>query len=247
MVTQVEVIGAAMVVRLARPEVRNALTAQAIGELREAFAAAEDPMVAGVVVTGQDPAFCAGLDLRELEEDASRFVGHDLPGWIRALDKPVVAAVNGPAMTGGLELALACDLRFASPHARFADTHLSVGVVPGWGMTVRLPELVGISRAMDLSLSGRMVGAEEAASIGLVDRVIEHDRLLDTAVELVASVAAADPEVRRTVLGLYRDQSTRATREAVLAEQGACTTWFERVGTVDHARVERLLVRGRTD
>src|SRR5439155_17784395 len=140
-----------------------------------------------IVLTGADPAFCAGLDLRELGVDR---LG-DLPPFIAAAtasEVPLVAAVNGPAVTGGLELALACDFIVASERARFADTHLRVGVYPG-PVLVELPRRVGMAWAREMSLTGNFVDAGTALRIGLANHVVPHAELLGFAVGLARAVA----------------------------------------------------------
>ena len=122
-----------------------------------------DPEVRVMILTGADPAFCAGLDLKELGVSGlssdSEVIG-SLP--FSSLTKPLIGAVNGPAVTGGFELALGCDLLIASERAKFADTHARVGVVPGWGLSQRLPRLIGINRAKELSLTGNFLDAHTA-------------------------------------------------------------------------------------
>lgn len=141
---------------------------------------AADSGVRVLVLTGAGRAFCAGLDLREIDSDS--FAGanaHSDP--VLALQRfphPVIGAINGPAVTGGLELALACDVLIAFTQARFADTHARVGVVPGWGLSQKLPRLIGIGRAKEMSFSGNFIGAEQAERWGLVNRVVSPEELL---------------------------------------------------------------------
>ena len=169
------------VVTLNRPEKYNALSLA----LRRAFAAAMAELAAedglrAIVVTGADPAFCAGLDLNEFGRDDYEFSdGGGSP--LGASPVPVIAAVNGVAVTGGLEIALACDFRIASDRARFADTHARVGVFPGWGLTARLPQAVGQSWARQMSFTGDYVDAPLALRIGLVNEVVPHGELLRAA------------------------------------------------------------------
>jgi enoyl-CoA hydratase len=149
------------------------------------------------VLTGTDPAFCAGLDLRDLGVDELAA----LPGFIAAASKsdvPMVAAVNGPAVTGGLELALACDFIVASERARFADTHLRVGVYPG-PVLVELPRRVGMAWAREMSLTGNFVDAETALRIGLANHVVHHEELRATAKELAQAIAEQDGTMVRAM------------------------------------------------
>ena len=140
---------------LSRPEARNALNRALRDAIRAAFAALErDDAVGAVILTGAGAAFCAGLDLKELvaarrrpRRRPPRESAHDIVQAIEALRAPVIGAINGVAVTGGFELALACDVLVGSTAARFADTHARVGILPGWGLSVKLPRLVGIGRA----------------------------------------------------------------------------------------------------
>ena len=155
-----------------------------------------DDAVDVVILTGADPAFCAGLDLKELGSGATSGSGGsagseivDLTKAARPLPpmtKPLIGAVNGVAVTGGLELALACDFLVASEHARFADTHSRVGIQPGWGLTVALPAAVGVRRAKEMSATGNFVDAATALSWGLVNHVVAHDELMAAARRLAA-------------------------------------------------------------
>ena len=122
-----------------------------------------------------------------------------------SIGKPVIGAVNGVAVTGGFELALACDFLVASERARFADTHARIGVQPGWGLTVLLPQAVGIRRARELSLTGNFLDAETALAWGLVNHVVAHDELLPTARQLAADIASNDQVGARRILRTYAE------------------------------------------
>jgi enoyl-CoA hydratase len=124
---------------------------------------------------------------------------------LEALRVPIVAAVNGPAVTGGLELVLACDVVIGSDRATFADTHVRVGVHPGWGMTVALPRLIGAARARDLSLTGRFIDARTAERWGLVSRVVAHEQLLPEALSIAEAIAASERSVVKAIRDLYRE------------------------------------------
>src|SRR5919206_1920546 len=181
-------------VTLNRPESRNALSAELIAALRSAMRELEDDDGVDVVIlTGADPAFCAGLDLKQLGSsganlsEGSRDDG--VPSWSPGppLSKPVIGAVNGVAVTGGLELALNCDILIASERARFADTHARVGLLPTWGLSVRLPQKVGVGLARRMSLTGDYLSATDALRAGLVTQVVPHDELIPTAQRVAAS------------------------------------------------------------
>jgi len=237
------------IVTLHRPDRRNAINAALLDALVDAVGQLDaDPDVGAIVLTGSDPAFCAGLDLAALAS-GERF-GVGAPGQrgpLGARRTPLVGAVNGPAVTGGLELALACDLLIASERATFADTHARVGVMPGWGMSVLLPAAVGARRAAEMTLSGNYIDATTAAAWGLVNRVVPHDRLLPEAVGLAADIAAADPEVVGELLTLLHTTTALAPDAAWEAEAAASRRWWrERLDTagIERRRTE-VIERGR--
>jgi len=192
------------VLTLNRPEAMNALSRALQHELYDAVEAVEaDPSVKVIIITGAgERAFSAGLDLKEVGEfglamgpDGAR--GRDPVKRVWACKKPVIGAVNGVSITGGFELALACDILFASTNARFADTHVRVGVIPGWGLSQRLSRRIGISRAKELSLSGNFLDAQTALAWGLVNRVFEPAELLPAARKLAADIAGCDEDMVR--------------------------------------------------
>ncbi|MDT7549905.1 MAG: hypothetical protein QOE84_2299 [Actinomycetota bacterium] len=204
----VEERGRVRVLRLNRPDARNALSSDLVVALHTALLAADqDDAVGAVVLTGSDPAFCAGVDLKEAVQDGAAyfdvFLDHDCIGVVGQLTTPVIGAVNGPAFTGGLELALGCDFLVASERAVFADTHARVGVLPGGGMTARLPRAVGGQRARRMSLTGEVIDAAEALRIGLVTEVLPHARLLPRAIELAAAVAELPADVVLPLKQMY--------------------------------------------
>lgn len=225
--------GGVRLITLNRPQSRNALSTELIDALREELIEADsDDRVGAVVLTGADPAFCAGLDLHELGatggnagkiSDPSIPVGHP---W-RPLSKPVIGAVNGAAITGGLELALACDFLIASEYARFADTHARVGMVPGWGLTWRLPAAVGRGFARRMSLSGDFVDAQQALRVGLVTEVVAHDQLLDTAVAVADSIVGNDQAGVRTLLDSYRRAERHVADPALDVEDETSQDWMK--------------------
>lgn len=215
--------GATCVLTLNRPRRRNALDTPLLRALERGFAAAEaDPEVAVIVLTGADPAFCGGVDLGELEASGRPpQMGAPLAG----VTKPVLAAVNGPAITGGLELALMCDLIVASELAGFGDTHARLGLLPGWGLLARLPAAIGTRRAAEMLLSGRVVAAAEAAAIGLVNEVVPHRELLPRALALAAAIGAADQPAARAVLAQLRDAAGRPLAELLEREGERAQAW----------------------
>jgi enoyl-CoA hydratase/carnithine racemase len=217
-----ETVGTTSVITLNRPQARNAWGGGLPDAFADAVAAADDPAVTAVVLTGTDPAFCAGVDLKELAAQGASYFAHlaeiDIVAALSRLPVPVVGAINGPTFTGGLELALACDFLIASDRAAFADTHVRVGVIPGGGMTARLPIVVGEARARRMSLTGEIVDAETALRIGLVTEVVPHDGLRDRALEIAAMMADVPTATMRALKGLYRDNAA-ITVEPSLANE----------------------------
>ncbi len=196
------------IVTLNRPEQMNALNAELRLAIGAAFVSLEaDPEIRAVIVTGAGRAFCAGMDLKEIGGGGDGVTGFDLSvqgqdemrHGIEGFSGPVIAAVNGAAATAGFELALACDLIFAARGAKFLDTHARVGIVPGWGLSQRLPRLIGIGRAKEVSLSGNALTAERACDWGLVNRICEPDRLLDEAKALARDMCSCVPGVMEQV------------------------------------------------
>ncbi len=232
--------GPAALVILDRPEARNALTGAMIASLRTALLEADaDPDVAAVVLTGRDPAFCAGLDLTDLARTYDDVAAvpqtggtgqPDAPvvrrGLTPDMTTPVIGAVNGPAVTGGLELALGCDFLIASERATFADTHARVGVLPAGGMTIRLPQLIGVNRARQMSLTGDFVDAATACAWGLVNEVVAHDGLLPRALELAGAVAESDPVTVAELRAMYRALAHRGDDESYRDEARWSGRWM---------------------
>lgn len=183
------------VVTLNRPEKYNALSSALLGAFNAVMTELNtDQGLRAIVLTGADPAFCAGLDLNELGDGSRALSGAHAADPLHESPVPVIAAVNGVAVTGGLEFALACDFRIASERARFADTHARVGVAPGWGLTARLPQAVGQSWARQMSFTGDFVDAPLALRIGLVNEVVPHGELLARCIELALSITSTTPD-----------------------------------------------------
>ena len=204
---------------LNRPERRNALSKSLIDAIRvTSERLSVDESVTSVIFTGSEGAFCAGLDLKELGDDASNLDGSYVEA-VRALPQPTIAAVNGAAVTGGLELALACDMRLGSPQALFADTHARIGVMPGGGASVMLSRLVGLGRANEMSLSGRFVSAEEAERWGLVNRIVPEAELLPASVALARNIAANPPGLVRGIKSLIAQGMDRGLEDALEHER----------------------------
>jgi enoyl-CoA hydratase len=230
---------------LNRPGARNALNR----ELRSALLRTvrdldADDDVDVLILTGADPAFCAGLDLKELGSGADaplEALGRDdrppqERGPFPLIDKPVIGAINGVAITGGFELALRCDLLVASERAAFADTHARVGIMPDWGLTVLLPQAVGVRRARELSATGNFLDAATALTWGLVNHVVPHDELLPTCRRLAADIVSNDQRGVRRVLRTYDEGALVSAGEAWTIETTVAAEWQGR--GLDPAAIE---------
>jgi len=237
-------------ITLNRPAARNALSSELIDRLVEALHAAEDdPDVRAVILTGADPAFCAGLDLREAGASGlpagAVLDPKNSPWWVlHAMDTPVIGAVNGPAITGGLELVLQCAFLVASERAVFGDTHARVGVHPGGGLTGLLPQAVGLRRAREMSLTGNFIDAAEAHRLGLVNHVVPHEGLLPTARRLAADVAGGDPRTSAALNASYRDVAALPLGEGLALERERFRTWEYDPASIE-ARRRAVTERGK--
>jgi enoyl-CoA hydratase len=226
--------GAVATVRIDRPKALNALDAETLRALARAVRdVRRDPAVRAVVVTGTGPkAFCAGADIAAMaamsaeEGHAYSQLGHEVFGRLEALDVPVVAAVNGAALGGGLELALACDFVVAADNARLGLPETTLGLIPGFGGTQRLALRVGLARARDLIYLGRVVQAEEALRMGLVDRVVPADALAGDAAALGAELAGRAPVAIRQAKRVTRAAAHAAMATALAHEVDAFATTF---------------------
>jgi enoyl-CoA hydratase/carnithine racemase len=242
-------------ITLNRPEARNALS----GEMSELIDAAVVDLdtrddVGAIILTGTDPAFCAGFDLRALSTELRSVQQQRQKSPLKHLglmpehDTPIIGAINGAAVTGGLELAMACDFLLASDRARFADTHARVGAMPGGGMTIRLPQLIGIDRARRMTFTGDFIDARTAYEWGLVAEVVPHESLMDRARAMAATIAALPAENVREVRRMYDSIGAMTGREAWVAEARASRDWMEQ--RFDQSRLsqerEAILARGRT-
>ncbi len=200
-------------VTLNRPEKMNALSADMRAGLTQVFTALHtDDDARVVILTGAGPrAFCAGLDLRELSGETGTAANDTiieaagLIKLIETLPKPVIGAINGVAITGGFELALACDVLIAADTARFADTHGRVGILPGWGLSQKLSRLIGMVRAKELSFTGNFLAADRAAAWGLINRCVPAGDLLATAEALAADMLSIPADMQAAYKALIDD------------------------------------------
>jgi enoyl-CoA hydratase len=216
-----------------RPEARNALNTEVLRLLPKYILEAEaDDGVDVIILTGTDPAFSAGVDLKEAaaggQGDADTAIGavvESRQGPFPPHTKPLIGAVNGVAVTGGLEVALGCDFLIASEQARFADTHARVGVMPGWGLTVLLPQAIGVRRAREMSVTGNYVDAEQALAWGLVNHVVRHDDLLTFCRGLAADIVSNDQPGVRQILGTYQQVVATTVAEGWQIEGRRAADW----------------------
>ena len=255
MLVLAEVADGVATVTLNRPEARNAISSELHRELDETIEGLDARDDVGcMVLTGADPAFCAGMDLKALaseeravQQQRQRTPTRQTAGMMPPHQTPIIGAINGPTVTGGLELALCCDFLIASERARFADTHVRVGVMPGGGMTIRLPKLIGIDRARRMSLTGDYVDAETARDWGLVVEVVAHEALVDRAREIAATIAAIPAEYVGELRRGYEMMQTLSGDDAIAAENRWSRRWMEE--RFDQARLtterEKIVARGR--
>ncbi len=242
-------------VTLNRPEAMNALSRALRAELAIAMRAVNaDDNVRCVILTGAgERAFTAGLDLKELGADSSNLGAANAESAdenpVKAIEqcqKPVIGAINGVAITGGFEVALACDILIASTNARFADTHARVGIMPGWGLSQKLSRIVGISRAKELSLSGNFLDAETACAWGLVNRVVPPEQLLPAAKALARDIASAEPAMVQGYKRLIDDGYALPFGQAMAHEARISTAANQQVSAEEvEARRQQVMARGR--
>jgi len=211
-ILKMEVAGTVATVTVSRPLAMNALNTRFFQEMDSLVAEiAGRADIKAVVITGDGKAFVAGADIAEMvaktSDEARAFskLGQRTFRSLELLEKPVIAAVNGFALGGGCELALACDIRIASAKAKFGQPEVNLGLIPGYAATQRLPRLIGLGNALLLLLSGEMVGAEDALRMGLVQRVVEPEALLPTALELARTIASKGPLAVRLVKRVARE------------------------------------------
>ncbi|MSQ68423.1 MAG: enoyl-CoA hydratase [Gammaproteobacteria bacterium] len=237
---------------LNRPASLNALNRALRARLAASFAElAADGETRVVILTGAGRAFCAGADLKELGSGTAR-VGtprdpaYDPTSAMAQFPGPIIGAVNGAAVTGGFELALGCDLLIASPAARFADTHGRVGVHPAWGLSQRLPRLIGLARAKELSLTGNFVDALTAERWGLVNRVVPAEDLMATCQALAQDMLSLDPVMLISYKRLLDDGHALPFGPAMTLEAEVAMSHNQQVAPADiEARRRAVLARGR--
>ena len=241
------------VLTLNRPASLNALSRALMTQLAQAVRRLEaDAAVRVLILTGAGKAFCAGLDLKELGSGQGALGvdgavhGNDPVTALQQFSGPVIGAINGAAVTGGFELALACDVLLASPQARFADTHARIGVAPGWGLSQKLSRAIGIYRAREVSLTGNWVSAEQAAAWGFVNRVIPADDLLPAARALAGDMLSCLPEMLVRYKAIIDDGFALNFGEGMQLEKTRSREFNAQVGAAAiEARREGVRARNR--
>jgi enoyl-CoA hydratase/carnithine racemase len=243
---------------LNRPDTRNALSGEAMfAAFEQLFARLNaDLGIRAAVLTGAGSAFCSGGNVAEMRDRTGMFAGSPeeiaahyragiqrIPRAFQALQVPIIAAVNGPAIGAGNDLACMCDIRIASSTARFAESFVKVGIVPGDGGCWLLPRVVGASMAAELALTGDTIDAAEALRIGLVSRVVAPEALLDTALALAGRIAANPPQVLRWTKQLLQ-QARTGTLDAALDSAGVLQGQAHH--TADHAEAVAAFFEKRT-
>jgi len=241
-------------VTLNRALAMNALSRELLDALARAIdALAADAQARVLILTGAGRAFCAGLDLKELGSGRND-IGKstvtsrgDPVGALARCAKPVIGAINGAAVTGGFELALACDVLIASSEARFADTHARVGLASGWGLSQKLSRAVGIYRAREISLGGRWVSAEQAAAWGFVNRVVAPGELMHAARALAADMLVAQPGMLERYKSIIDDGFALSFGDAMALEAQRARDFNSTVQAADiEQRREGVRERNRT-
>jgi enoyl-CoA hydratase len=240
------------ILTLNRPEAMNALSR----ELRADFVAAfrqctGDPDTRVVILTGAGKAFCAGFDLKELGDSGDTPADEADNTIARAMadfEGPIIGAINGHAVTGGFEMALACDVLIASEYARFADTHARVGILPGWGLSQRLPRLIGLSRAKQLAFTGKPLFAQQAYEWGLVNELVPADELMPTAIAMAQAMCGCVPHILRRYKALIDRGYSMPLDEALRWEEQQAIASAREVAAADIAqRRDNVIEQGRSE
>ena len=241
------------IVTLNRPEAMNALSRELRGDFVTAFGeCSHDPGIRVVILTGSGKAFCAGFDLKELGAGAAKTTADEADNVVAdamdAFNGPIIGAVNGHCITGGFEMALACDILIASENARFADTHARVGMLPGWGLSQKLPRLIGLSRAREMAFTGAPVFASQAYDWGLVNRVVPQEELLPAAIRMAEDICACAPEVLQQYQSLITEGYCMPLDKALAWEKDRAMRWAKQVSAqAIEERRRSVLERGRSE
>ena len=214
-----------LIIRLSRPEALNAFNKELMDELTDALKAADaDAKISCIIITGSEKAFAAGADIKEMaDKTATQAYLEDFitANWEQAgrTRKPIIAAVSGYALGGGCELAMMCDFIIAADNAKFGQPEITIGAIPGAGGTQRMARFIGKAKAMDMCLTGRMMGAEEAERCGLVARIVPKAELMDTALEAAKKIASFSRPVSMMVKESVNRAFETTLSEGVLFER----------------------------
>ncbi|MGG7566204.1 enoyl-CoA hydratase [Rhodovulum sp. DZ06] len=240
-------------VTLNRPQAMNAMNRAMRRDLAQLVRdLGADDAIRVLVLTGAGTrAFTAGLDLKELGSGESKFgEGSAQDDPVVALEnfpKPIICAVNGVAVTGGFEMALVADILIGSENARFADTHARMAIMPGWGLTQRLPRIIGVSRYKEMAFTGDFIDAATAAEWGLINRVVPADQLVEEAMKIAAKIAESDPEFIAAERKLIDEGLAGSFADGMKAERAASRAWNASRSAADlEARRKKVTERGRT-
>jgi len=223
------------IIRVDREEALNAMNPTVLHELYENIVASiNDKDIAAIIITGSgEKAFIAGADIKLMEKldkkGGKEFgeLGQRVTNMIEESPKPVIAAINGFALGGGCEIALACHLRFASKNAKFGQPEVKLGLIPGWGGTQRLPKIVGKGNAIELIIGGHIIDSNEALRIGLVNKVYDQDKLLDEAISFAKIIKANGPFAVSQSLKCINDSSNYSLVEGLKKEVEQFSDLFE--------------------
>jgi enoyl-CoA hydratase/carnithine racemase len=244
--------GHTAVITLNRPEAKNAFSPEMI-RLWQAYlkAAKEDDRVRVIILTGSGDTFCSGGDIRDMAEGKLRAWGmkqflwegvHRIVLALEDLDKPIIAAVNGAAMGAGMDMAIMCDLRVCSERARFSESYILMGLVPGDGGAYFLPRLVGLSKALELLLTGDVIEAGEALRLGLVNKVVPHQELMEQTLSLAEKIASRPPLASRMLKRAVYQAQTSTLRSHLDSISSQIALLSE---TEDHLEAARAFLEKR--
>lgn len=241
------------IVTLNRPDAMNALSRELRRDFVAAFAACtEDAEIRVLILTGAGKAFCAGFDLKELGSmDADNTADEADNVVARAMEDfegPIIGAINGHCITGGFEMALACDVLIASDNARFADTHARVGMLPGWGLSQKLPRLIGLSRAREIAFTGAPIFARQAYEWGLVNHVVTGEELLPRAIKMAQDMCACVPQILAQYQTLISHGYCMPLDDALEWEEARAIWWAKQAsGEMIEQRRTGVLEKGRSE
>lgn len=242
------------IVMMNRPEVLNALSSELLFALKDTFEALKnDSEIRVVIFGGIGRAFCVGLDFKEIGQISGPFAESKLSEAIfgcfpaiEQFDRPIIGAINGAAITGGFEFALGCDMLLATESARFSDTHVRVGIIPGAGLSQKLSRIIGVNRARELSLTGKPINAVQAEAWGLVNRIVGETELIPTCQELAKEIIANDSNMVKNYLSLINQGYQKSLSDGLQLEQEIHHRTSQKSGTqIDYDQLQTVKNRGR--